>query len=130
MDALGATRAGDARRSGSARPCTTLSKRRGHARRSPRTVTTLEATERIARRVLGGAHPTTVGIEGAQDARAAAPPKNSVRKINPQTTPTPRPAPSPPDDVLREARLAYLVLMMVVRQVHQLPGHVHGPVVV
>jgi len=26
-------------------------------------VTTLEETERIARRVLGGAHPTTVGIE-------------------------------------------------------------------
>ena len=26
-------------------------------------VTTLEDTERIARRVLGGAHPTTVGIE-------------------------------------------------------------------
>ena len=28
-------------------------------------VTTLEETERTARRVLGGAHPTTVGIEGA-----------------------------------------------------------------
>ena len=26
-------------------------------------VTTLEETERIARQVLGGAHPTTVGIE-------------------------------------------------------------------
>ena len=26
-------------------------------------VTTLEDTDRIARRVLGGAHPTTVGIE-------------------------------------------------------------------
>jgi len=26
-------------------------------------VTTLEETERIARRVLGGAHPTTTGIE-------------------------------------------------------------------
>ena len=35
-------------------------------------VTTLEETERTARRVLGGAHPTTVGIGGAlQDARAA-----------------------------------------------------------
>ena len=28
-------------------------------------VTTLEDTTRIARRVLGSAHPTTVGIEGA-----------------------------------------------------------------
>ena len=28
-------------------------------------VTTLEDTERIARRVLGGAHPITTGIEGA-----------------------------------------------------------------
>ena len=28
-------------------------------------VTTLEETERTARRVLGGAHPTTSGIEGA-----------------------------------------------------------------
>ena len=27
-------------------------------------VTTLEETERIARRVLGGAHPLTTGIEG------------------------------------------------------------------
>ena len=27
-------------------------------------VTTLEETERIARRVLGSAHPVTVGIEG------------------------------------------------------------------
>ena len=35
-------------------------------------VTTLEETERIARRVLGGAHPTTTGIEeNLQDARAA-----------------------------------------------------------
>ena len=35
-------------------------------------VNTLEGTERTARRVLGGAHPTTVGIGGAlQDARAA-----------------------------------------------------------
>ena len=35
-------------------------------------VTTLEDAERIARRVLGGAHPTTVGIEDElQDARAA-----------------------------------------------------------
>ena len=34
--------------------------------------TTLEDTERIARRVLGGEHPTTVGIEDTlQDARAA-----------------------------------------------------------
>ena len=35
-------------------------------------VTTLEDTERIARRVLGGAHPNTTGIEGAlRLARAA-----------------------------------------------------------
>ena len=35
-------------------------------------VTTLEETERIARRVLGGAHPTTVEIgDDLQDARAA-----------------------------------------------------------
>jgi hypothetical protein len=35
-------------------------------------VTTLEEIERIARRVLGGAHPTTVGIDGAlRNARAA-----------------------------------------------------------
>ena len=34
-------------------------------------VTTLEDTERIARRVLGGAHPITTGIESAlQNARA------------------------------------------------------------
>ena len=35
-------------------------------------VDTLEATERIARRVLGGAHPTTKGIEDElQEARDA-----------------------------------------------------------
>ena len=35
-------------------------------------VTALEELERIARRVLGGAHPTTKGIQDAlQDARAA-----------------------------------------------------------
>ena len=35
-------------------------------------VTTLEDTERIARRVLGGAHPVTEGIEDdLRDARAA-----------------------------------------------------------
>ena len=34
-------------------------------------VTTLEETERTARRVLGGAHPITAGIENAlQNARA------------------------------------------------------------
>ena len=34
-------------------------------------VTTLEETERMARRVLGGAHPITGGIEAAlRDARA------------------------------------------------------------
>ena len=35
-------------------------------------VNTLEETERIARRVLGGAHPVTVGIEGALRAAQAA----------------------------------------------------------
>ena len=46
-------------------------------------VTTFEETERIARRVLGGAHPITEGIEdGLQHARAAlcageAPPSSS-----------------------------------------------------
>ena len=35
-------------------------------------VTTLEQTERIARRVLGGAHPVTVGIEGALGKSRAA----------------------------------------------------------
>ncbi len=35
-------------------------------------VTTLVETERIARRVFGGAHPLTTGIEGdLRDARAA-----------------------------------------------------------
>ena len=35
-------------------------------------VTTLQDSERTARRVLGGAHPSTAGIEGAvQEARAA-----------------------------------------------------------
>ena len=35
-------------------------------------VTTLEETDRIARRVLGGAHPLTMDIEGElQDARDA-----------------------------------------------------------
>ena len=35
-------------------------------------VTTLEDTERIARRVLGGAHPTTMGVGSClQGARAA-----------------------------------------------------------
>ena len=35
-------------------------------------VTTLEETERIARRVLGGAHPITEGIrQDLRDARAA-----------------------------------------------------------
>ena len=35
-------------------------------------VTTLEDSQRIARRVFGGAHPLTMGIEGSlQDARAA-----------------------------------------------------------
>jgi len=35
-------------------------------------VTTLEVADRIARRVLGGAHPLTTGVERAlRDARAA-----------------------------------------------------------
>ena len=42
-------------------------------------VTTLEDAARIARRVLGGAHPTTTGIEGAlRNARAALHPANAV----------------------------------------------------
>ena len=46
-------------------------------------VTTLEETEQTMRRVLGGAHPLTTGIEGSlQNARAAlrareAPPSSS-----------------------------------------------------
>ena len=44
-------------------------------------VTTLEEIERIARRVLGGAHPTTEGIEEElQDARA---------KLRARETPSP-----------------------------------------
>ena len=35
-------------------------------------VTTLEETERIARRVLGGAHPTTSAIDGSMQAARAA----------------------------------------------------------
>ena len=46
-------------------PCATLDDLR-------EAVTTLEDTERIARRVLGGAHPNTTGIEEAlREARAA-----------------------------------------------------------
>ena len=46
-------------------PATTLDDLRG-------AVTTLEDTARIARRVLGGTHPSTVGIENdLRDARAA-----------------------------------------------------------
>ena len=42
------------------------------APRGPQAVTTLEDTDRIARRVLGGAHPTTLNIEDElQDARDA-----------------------------------------------------------
>ena len=47
-------------------------------------VTTLEGTERIARRVLGGAHPTTTGIfvtllnaRAALAARESPPPPNA-----------------------------------------------------
>ena len=35
-------------------------------------MTTLEDTERIARRVLGGAHPTTVGIESSLESSLEA----------------------------------------------------------
>ena len=50
-------------------------------------VTTLEETERTARRVFGGAHPTTVGIEDQlQDARAA---------LRARETPPPSPLPAP-----------------------------------
>ena len=41
-------------------------------------VTTLEETTRIARRVLGGAHPTTVGIEG--DLRVPEPPSTPAKR--------------------------------------------------
>ena len=55
-------------------------------------VTTLEDTERIARRVLGGAHPLTEGIEyELQDARAA------LRAREP---------PPPTERALRDARAA------------------------
>ena len=47
-------------------------------------VTTLEDTQRIARRVLGSAHPTTEGIEDAlRNARAA---------LRARETPSPRTA--------------------------------------
>ena len=42
----------------------------GHARRSPRTVTTLEETERTFRRVFGGAPATMgIGVSPAEEAR-------------------------------------------------------------
>ena len=49
-------------------------------------VTTLEDAERIARRVFGGAHPTTAGIEKAlRGARAAL----RAREAPPPPPPTP-----------------------------------------
>ena len=60
-------------------------------------VTTLEDTERIARRVLGGTHPTTEGIEAAlREARAAL----CVREPMP-----PPPPPSPPAPLYDEDEL-------------------------
>ena len=45
--------------------------------------TTLEETERIARRVMGGLHPTTTGIENAlQEARAALRARETPRPGN------------------------------------------------
>ena len=45
-------------------------------------VTTLEDAGRIARRVLSGAHPTTVGIEGAlRQARAALRARETPEKL-------------------------------------------------
>ena len=45
-------------------------------------VATLEEIERIARRVLGGAHPTTAGIEVSQE--------NSRAALAARETPSPR----------------------------------------
>ena len=45
-------------------------------------VVTLEDSERIARRVLGGAHPTTVGIESSLE--------NSREALRARETPSPR----------------------------------------
>ena len=45
-------------------------------------VTTLEDARRIARRVLGGAHPTTVGIESSLE--------NSRGALRARETPSPR----------------------------------------
>ena len=52
-------------------------------------VTTLEETERTARRVLGGAHPYTTGIEytlhyvrAARDAHNTPPPLRAAQKIH------------------------------------------------
>ena len=53
-------------------------------------VTTLEETERTARRVLGSAHPTTSGIEGAlRNARAAL----HARETSCTCVPVPLPLP-------------------------------------
>ena len=47
-------------------------------------VTTLEDVGRIARRVLGGAHPTTVGIEcDLQPARAALRARENAATLDP-----------------------------------------------
>ncbi len=41
-------------------------------------VTTLEDAARIARRVLGGAHPYTVDMESAKDASRSPRPRNAI----------------------------------------------------
>ena len=79
-------------------------------------VTTLEDAERISRRVFGGAHPTTVGIEDQlQDARAAlrareTPPSSSApdsRAADDDATPAaPAAADSGPDGSSGEAPAA------------------------
>ena len=40
-------------------------------------VTTLEDAERTARRVLGGAHPTTVGVEAPYESASRAPSRDT-----------------------------------------------------
>ena len=59
-------------------------------------MTTLEEIEPIARRVLGGAHPTTVGIEGPlQSARAALRARETPPPSEPATTTAAAPDPAP-----------------------------------
>ena len=70
-------------------------------------VTTLEETERTARRVLGGAHPDTTRIEGSlREVRAAlrareTPPTVRAR----ETPPTVRARETPPTDAQEDGDL-------------------------